>query len=142
MNVTAAGIDLIRRFEGCRLVVYYDPVRLSTVGFGHRTSLKVGQRITQAQADQWLAGDVEDVACRLRPLIDPPLSDNQFSAIASFAFNCGVGAFAKSTIRDAVNAKRFDEVPARLMLWTKAKGKELPGLVARRRAEGELWQCA
>ena len=68
------------------------------------------------------------------------MTQNQFDTLVSFAFNCGTAALRRSTLLKRVNAGAFDAVPAELMKWTKADGKELPGLVRRRRAEAALWR--
>jgi lysozyme len=68
------------------------------------------------------------------------LSQGQFDALVSFAYNVGVGAFGKSTLLKRVNAGRFEDVPAEFMKWTRGGGIELSGLVRRRRAEVKLWR--
>jgi hypothetical protein len=73
-------------------------------------------------------------------LVTVPLSQNQFDALVSFTFNVGEGALAKSTLLKKLNAGKYSEVPAELMKWTKGGGRELPGLVRRRRAECALWR--
>ena len=70
------------------------------------------------------------------------LTDGQFSALVSFAYNVGLGAFARSSVLRAVNARDFDAVPRRLALWVKAGGRRLPGLVKRRAAEGAMFMAA
>jgi hypothetical protein len=76
----------------------------------------------------------------VRKYVKVDLTQGQFDALVDFAYNAGVGALAKSTLLKRVNAEKFDEVPAEFMKWTKGGGKELPGLVRRRRAEVKLWR--
>ena len=76
----------------------------------------------------------------VRKLVTVGLTQGQFDALVDFAYNAGVGALQKSTLLKKVNAEKFDEVPAEFMKWTKGGGKELPGLVRRRRAEVKLWR--
>ena len=76
----------------------------------------------------------------VRKFVKVELTQNQFDALVDFAYNAGVGALQKSTLLKKVNAGKFDEVPAEFMKWTKGGGKELPGLVRRRRAEVKLWR--
>jgi lysozyme len=95
--------------------------------------------ITRQQAETILAVDVEKFANTVRPMIKVTLTDNQFSALVSFAYNVGPAAFARSSVLKAVNARRFDLVSARLALWVKAGGRTLKGLVRRRAAEGQLF---
>lgn len=145
MNLTAAGIDLVKQAERLRLTPYRCPAGVLTIGYGHTSvagSPKVAarMRITAEDADAILRRDLADVACRIRPMIVVGINDNQFSALVSFAFNCGVGTFSKSSVRRLVNAGAFDEVPRALAMYVRGGGRILPGLVRRRAAEGELWR--
>jgi lysozyme len=73
-------------------------------------------------------------------LILVPLNDNEFSAIVSFVYNIGVGAFAKSTFLRLLNSNTDRVTVSEQMLrWNKAGGKELPGLTRRRQAEKALF---
>lgn len=147
MNLTQAGVDLVKNFEGLRLKAYRCPAGVWTIGWGHTSAagpprVTPDLRISEADAERVLRHDLADVAARIRPLIDVELTPNQFSALVSFAFNVGVGPFRTSSPLRYANAGRFDEVPARLALWIKSKGRVQPGLVRRRREEGELWRAA
>jgi lysozyme len=73
-------------------------------------------------------------------MVKVPLIQAQFDVLVSFAFNCGTAALKRSTLLKRVNAGAFEAVPAELMKWTKTDGRELPGLVRRRRAESALWR--
>jgi lysozyme len=76
----------------------------------------------------------------VKPLIKVELSDNQFSALVSFAFNLGAGALSKSTLLKKVNANPEDEsIRAEFAKWDKAGGKQLRGLTRRRKAEADLY---
>lgn len=68
-----------------------------------------------------------------------PVNDNQFSALVCFAFNVGLYAFSRSSLLHLLNRGWYAQVPAQLMRWTKAGGKEWDGLVRRRRDECALW---
>jgi lysozyme len=54
MNISKVGIELIKKFEGCVLFGYKDPVGIPTIGYGHTGGVVVGQRITQEKADNYL----------------------------------------------------------------------------------------
>lgn len=71
--------------------------------------------------------------------MEVPLTQQQFDALVSFAFNVGNGAFCDSTLLKRLNAGQYDAVPAQLNRWVKAGGKTLEGLVTRRAAEGALF---
>ena len=145
MKVSAAGINLIKEFEGVRLKAYKCPAGVYTIGVGHTSAagppvVKPGMEITNAQAMKILAQDLVQFEDGVEAAVKVPLSQNQFDALVSFAFNVGLGAFQKSTLLRKLNAGQYDAVPAELMKWTKAGGTELPGLVRRRRAEAALWR--
>ena len=146
MQISPPGIELIKEFEGLRLKAYLCPAKVWTLGYGHTTSagppvVQPGMTITSREAEGILKADLVKYEAGVLKLVKTPLTQGQFDALVSFAFNCGVGALAKSTLLKRVNAGRFDAVPAELMKWTKAKGRELPGLVRRRRAEAALWRA-
>ena len=87
-----------------------------------------------------MRSDLERFERGVNGLVKVELTKNQFDVLVSFAYNCGLGSLKKSTLLKRVNAKRFDDVPAELMKWTRGGGKVLPGLVRRRRAEAEMWR--
>lgn len=145
MKVSAAGINLIKEFEGVRLKSYKCPAGVYTIGVGHTSAAgppKVGpgMEITNAQAMKILAQDLVQFEDGVEAAVRVPLTQNQFDALVSFTFNVGLGAFQKSTLLKKLNAEDYAAVPAELMKWTKAGGKELPGLVRRRRAEAAMWR--
>jgi lysozyme len=140
------GIDaLLKKFEGCKLKAYKDPVGIWTIGYGHTSAagepdVTEGLTITQAEAEAILKRDLIKYEKPVADLVKVPLSQHQFDVLVDFAYNAGVGNLKSSTLLKRVNAGDFDAVPNELMKWTKAKGKELPGLVRRRRAESEWWR--
>jgi lysozyme len=139
-NIDAA-VKLIKDFEGLRLNAYVCAAGKRTIGYGHVILPGDGhmEHITEAEADALLEKDLGRFCEGVERLITLPLADNQFGALVSFAFNAGLGALAKSTLRRKLNAGDYAAVPGELMKWTKAGGKELSGLVRRRKAEAELW---
>jgi lysozyme len=144
MRMSDEGLALIKRFEGLRLVAYRDAVGVWTIGYGHTSMagepiVKPDLRISSDEADSILARDVDAFARGVRNLVTVNISDAQFSALVSFAYNVGLGAFKRSSVLAAVNAQQFDAVPRRLNLWSKAGGRILPGLVKRRAAEAALF---
>ncbi len=141
MQVSEQGIALIRRFEGFSAVPYQCPAGLWTIGYGHALAAKEKPklRLTRAEAEELLKKDTEQAAAALRRNVALKLAQNQFDALASFIFNIGAGAFVRSTLLDVVNRGWHEEVPAQLRRWIYAGGKIQPGLVARRKAESELY---
>lgn len=140
MITSDQGVDLIKRFEGCRLQAYRCPAGVWTIGFGHTgTDVTEGQRITAEEADRLLREDLAHIERRVRQLVTAPLTQNQFDAIVSFAYNVGLGALERSTLLKRLNTQDHRAAAAQFGLWTKASGRELPGLVRRRRAERDLF---
>lgn len=144
MRLTDDGIALVKRFEGFRQEAYRDPAGVWTIGYGHTgraapPPVEPGMTVTPEEGEAILRADLDHFVARAGPLIERPVTANQFSALISFAFNVGVGNFKRSSVLLAVNEGRLDEVPGRLALWNKAGGRVLKGLVRRRMAEGELF---
>lgn len=139
-KVPQAAIDIITRFEGLRCLAYRCPAGRLTIGYG-TTGDKVheGLVITEAVAVQWLEDAVESTAREILRIIKAPLNDNEFSALISFAYNVGCGNLANSTLAKKLNAHDYKGAADEFLRWTHGGGKELPGLIARRAAERELF---
>lgn len=138
-RINREGLELIKQWEGLRLEAYLCPARVWTVGYGHTRSARMGLQITKEEAESLLREDLRVFEKGVERLIDVRLSDGQFAALVSFAFNVGLGAFERSTLRRRLNERRYEDVPAQLMRWVKAGGRRLQGLVNRRSAEAGLW---
>lgn len=142
MNISQKGIDLIKKFEGCRLTAY-KPVpteRWYTIGYGrYSPSIKEGQKITQAQADQFLKEDVKKYSDAVNECVKVKINQHQHDALTSFCYNCGIGALQKSTLLKKVNAKDFKEAAEEFGEWIRGGGNILQGLVKRRAAEKALF---
>ena len=136
------AVELIKKFEGCRLEAYLCPAGVWTIGYGHTGSnVKAGLKITQADAEALLLSDIERFARAVDSWIKIDLTNNQRCALISFTFNVGIGALQESTLRKRLNNGEdavkvaMEELPR----WNKGDGKILEGLVRRRRAEVELF---
>ena len=146
MEVNKAGKDLIKRFEGCKLKAYKCPAGLWTISWGltfypDGTKVKEGDVITQQQAEDYFNAIVDDFAKKVDALIKSNVSENNFSALVSFAYNVGMGNFQRSTLLRKVNANPKDpSIRAEFMKWTRANDKVLNGLVRRREAEAKLYE--
>lgn len=139
MDISKNGIDLIKRFEGCRLTAYKCPSGVYTIGYGHTNGVKKGQRITQAQAEAYLREDVGEFENGVNKYVSAPLTQNQFDALVSFTYNCGLTAFKNSTLLKKLNAKDYEGAGKELLRWNKANGVVLDGLKRRRNAEKALF---
>jgi lysozyme len=143
-QINDAGLKLIESFEGLRLTVYKDPVGIPTVGYGHvvrpQDTLSVGDTITQDQADAFLRADLQVAEHGVESVITGNLTDNEFAACVSLAFNIGVANFAHSTLAKDINGGNLEAAAHQFLAWNKAGGRVLPGLVRRRQAEMDLFQ--
>ena len=140
--IGAAGLALIKQFEGCRLTAY-KPVpneQYWTIGWGHYgPDVQQGQTITQAEADALLVQDCQGAADAVDNPSNCPLTGllnaNQRDALISFTFKCGVGC-----LRTLCRGRGQAAVCEAMALYNKGNGGQvLPGLVRRRKAEQELF---
>ena len=139
-----ASLDLIKRWEGCKLKAYKCSAGVWTVGYGLTTSagfIEVGPDtvITQAEADWYLEKTVEKFLAEIKPAITAPINENELGAFTSLAYNIGPTAFRKSSALRHFNAGNKDRVPTSIRMWRKAGGKVVKGLVNRREAEVDLF---
>jgi lysozyme len=142
MDVSAAGIDLIKQFEGFRANAYQDSVGVWTIGWGHTSGARPGQTISRETATSLLRGDLQWAVSAVNRLVKVRLAQPQFDALVSFVFNLGEGNFAKSTLLRRLNAGDFAGAADQFAVWNKAGGRVLPGLTRRRSAEAALFQRA
>ena len=161
------AIELIKSFEGIidgdpanvNLDPYICPAGHWTIGWGHVVRDPQGRPIkgvenkqharavyptglTMIEAEVLLGDDVRRFAAGVEKLLQVKVSDAQFCALVSFAYNVGVSALERSTLLQVINRGNFDQVPAQFLRWTKTNGKELAGLKRRRQAEANLWRNA
>lgn len=138
MNELVKLYELIRRFEGCRLVPYLCPAGVWTCGWGS-TGFDVfpGKPWTQEYADKRLAQDALKFA-RGTLLLCPRLSGDGLSAVSDFSYNLGLGNLKASTLRKMLNAGDRDAARREILKWARAAGRVMPGLLLRRHAEAAL----
>lgn len=141
-RINKAGRELIQRFEGCKLEAYYDAVGVLTIGWGHTGDVKKGMKISQHQADVLFDYDIDKYEEGVDELTKKlKLSDNQFAALVSFAYNLGVTRLASSTLMKRVQKGDMLGAAEQFEKWVKAGGKVLAGLVKRRKAERALFEA-
>lgn len=154
-QINAAGLDLIKSFEGCSLTAYPDPGSPLaqtgsgtgapwTIGYGwtglvNGNPVVPGMTITQDTADDLLAAGLKTYEDGVSNAVNRDLTPNQFAACVSFAYNEGVGAFQSSGILAGINANDFAAAQADFANWVTSNGVVLEGLVRRRAAEAELF---
>ncbi len=139
MKAGANCLDIIKHFEGFRSKAYLCPANVWTIGYGHTEGVKKNMIITESEAIDLLKKDLVIYENIVKKHVKVPLSQNQFDALVSFVYNVGEGNFRTSTLLKKLNAEKYSEVPAQINRWTKANGKDLPGLVRRRKTEALLF---
>lgn len=139
MKISQKGIDLIKEFEGCKLLAYLCPAGVWTIGVGHTNGVKKGMSITQTQAEQFLKEDVA-TAERILNTMHINFTQGQFDALCSWIFNLGGGNFVSSTMCKYIQAGRKDiEITDQMVKWVNAGGKPLLGLKKRRCKEANMF---
>ena len=144
MNVDARGIILIKSFEGLRLKAYPDPGTGGdpwTIGYGHTGSdVYPGLKITEVQAEALLRKDLARFERGVDRLIEGAFtSQAQFNAMVSLAYNIGLGGFQRSSVLRHHRAGNKLRAAASFLLWVKAAGRTMKGLVRRRNAERQMY---
>jgi lysozyme len=156
MNVSKKCIEMIKHHEGVRTRGYRCPALLWTIGVGHvidanhikvpfneRKSIPIppewDRTLSMAEVDDILSSDLASFERGVLRLCPSGLTQSRFDSLVSFSFNVGLGNLQRSTIRMKHNRGEFGEAAEAFMQWTKAGGKELPGLVKRRKDEMNLY---
>lgn len=146
MKLDENGYKLIMQFEGLSLVPYLCSAKVPTIGYGN-TFYPSGKKVTMQDAPislataKWMLKETADkFASDVDKLIKSKITQNQFNAIISIAFNIGIGALGKSTLLRKVNLNPNDPtISAEFGKWNKAGGKILNGLAKRRSIEAKLY---
>jgi lysozyme len=142
--MNAAGLNLIKRWEGLRLAAYKDSVGVWTIGYGHTAAAgppapKAGMKITEQEATDLLARDLGQYERAVTKAILVAPTPNQFAAMVSLCYNIGPANFATSTVVKLVNAGNPRGAAEAFLRWNKAGGKVLAGLTHRREDEKKLF---
>ncbi len=143
MQVNAAGRKLIQDAEGCKLKAYPDPGTGGapwTIGWGRAIGVHPQDTCTQEQADKWFEEDLARTAGAVERFCQVPLTEGQFSALVSFAYN--IGSWKSSTLFKLIREKKYGDAAEQFHRWNMAAGKVLPGLTKRRAAEKALFLSA
>ena len=144
LQISQKGLNLIKEFEGCKLEAYKCPAGVWTIGYGTtdsdysitKTKIKAGLKISKQKAETWLRQSVNK---KYSPKVNKynnkyHWTQNEFDAMVSFAYNLG------SIDQLTANGKRTKkDIAQKMLLYNKAKGKVLPGLTRRRKAEQKLF---
>lgn len=156
MKVSERVIEMIKHHEGVRFRPYRCPAFLWTIAVGHvidprHIGIKLEDRkqlpipegwdrtLSMDEVNKILAADLARFEAGVLRLCSDGLTPGRFGALCSFAFNFGLGNLQRSTIRMKHNRGDFEGAAESFLDWTKAGGKELPGLVKRRKDERALY---
>lgn len=138
--------DRIKSWEGFRAVAYRCPVGVITIGYGHTgADVHEGDTVTYGEADKLFEQDIarfeQELQQSLTPKVVKRLSQGQYDALLSFAFNVGITKFNSSTLRRKVMANPSDPtIGVEFCKWIYGGGNVLPGLVKRRREEANIYR--
>lgn len=144
MNASTKIKNFIKSHEGLRLDAYKCPAGVLTIGYGHTgADVQPGMRISKERASELFDKDLAGVARPLNAYLrenNVTLSQHQYDALLSFAYNVGVGALRNSTLWRKLRVNPSDPtIPSEFKRWTLSRGKTLPGLVKRRQAEASIY---
>ena len=144
MKISNKGISLIEEFEGKRLRAYDDGIGVFTIGIGtirypNGKKVQKGDVITDQQAQEFLLHDLKNFEKVINDVVKVELTQNQYDAIVSLTYNIGSTAFRKSTLLRKLNAKDYKGAAEQFLVWNKAGGKVMRGLMRRREAERNLF---
>lgn len=148
------GVSLIAEFEGFRANVYDDGVGVATIGYGSTFYLdgrkvawgdpSIGEPEAREMMEVIAEKNFWNVIKRSIPYWNE-MNDNQRSALLSFSYNLGAHFYGSSgfnTISTTLSDKRWNDVPAALMLYVNPGSSVEAGLKRRRKAEGDLWSTS
>lgn len=129
---------VVSYYEGYQPTAYRDPVGVPTICFGHTATARMGQTLSQERCTQLLQADLDHAFSAVDRCAQVDLPPPTRAALASFVYNVGEGAFARSTLLRKLNAGDLRGACHELSRWVYAGGRKLNGLVKRRATEREL----
>ena len=148
-SINDLGLQLIKEFESFQSKPYPDPATHAkpfTIGFGSTyyedgTPVTLQDKpITEERASQLLKHLLDTKFCpAIEKMIKVKVTNNQYAACVSLAYNIGLGNFQNSTVLRCLNAKNWTDAADAFLLWNKANGRIMNGLVRRREAERALF---
>ena len=145
MKLSANGFKLLGELEGIVLRPYRDSVGIPTIGIGSTyyedgTKVKMSDKaITKERAIQLAKNVVKSFEAQVNKAILPTMVQNQFDAMVLLCYNIGESGFARSSVVRNFNAGNLQKAADSFLLWNKAGGKVVRGLVNRRNIERTLF---
>lgn len=140
MYISKEGIDLVKKFEGCKLEAYQCAAGVWTLGYGSTHGVQKGDVWSQEKAEIMLIDELEEYGNHVSDLVTVPLHQCQFDALTSWTFNLGPTNLNESTMLKVLNQGSYEEVPYQLKRWNKVNGQVNDGLIRRREAEALLFE--
>ena len=133
-------IDLIKKWEGCKLKAYQCPAGVWTIGYGATgEGISAGVVWTQRMADERLQKDLERFEKGVRELVKVPITENQFAALVSFAYNLGLHNLKRSGLLKLLNHEKYAQAADQFLLWNKVGSYVVKGLTNRREDERKVF---
>lgn len=146
-RISEDGVSLITHFEGChkkrsdgKIEAYLDPVNIPTIGWGTTSNVKMGMVVTRDEALQLFKRDLAEFELGVRRALKIKVTQAQFDALVSFAYNLGLGALGDSSLLRKLNSGDFASAARWFDAYVNAGGRKLPGLVRRRKSERHLFE--
>lgn len=146
-GVNAATLNLVKQHEGFRSYAYIDTSGYPVIGYGQSRirgrKVRMGQRISRAEADAELARELYQIQRIVRSKVKVQLNPNQIGALTSLVYNAGTRILTNSTLIRKLNAGNYEGAANEMLRWNKAHqgGRLVPlaGLTRRRQAERQLF---
>ena len=145
MKISNEGLQLIKKYEGCKTTPYRCPAGLYTVGYGHviGNGLQLpdewNRTFSLGEIDELLERDLERFERGVQRYTTVYLTQSQSDSLVSFSFNLGMGIYQRSTLRQKLNRGDYDGASKEFLRYTRAGGKVLKGLTRRRQEEYNLF---
>ena len=130
MRISENGIEFIRQLEGEKLTAYPDIVGIWTIGVAS----------TKEKSKELLTADLKRFESAVNDAVKVTITQNQFDALVSLAFNIGEGAFARSTLVNKLNAGDKKGAAEQFLVWKNAGGRVSQGLLNRRQKEKAMFE--
>lgn len=140
MRLSRSGADFIKLQEGLRLKPYQCSAGVWTIGYGHTNGVYQNHpSITLTEAHRLFCEDVAVFEKGVNNLVRLQITQHQFDALVSFAYNLGLNNLRRSTLLRLLNEGETEKAAKEFRKWNKAGGKVLRGLTNRRKAEEQIF---
>lgn len=138
-RINRSGLDLIKSFEDLSLEAYLDPVGVWRIGYGHTKTAKSGMKITEEEAEELLREDLKEFEEFIDTVVKVPITENQFSALVSFAYSVGIGVLRTSILLKLLNEGNIQAASDQFLRCNQSSGQKLTSPLTQRRLERNLF---